>query len=539
MGKVIKFKGWLSIKTITIFQTSDMHGYIFPTSYMTRNENQPFGLLKATNNYNKEKAGLAEDSSILISNGDTIQGSPFAHYLHSKYNSAGRLTNLFNRVGYDAGIPGNHEFNYGQEYVKEGYEHLELPILCANILNEQGEPFFGKAYEIFERSDIKIAVLGLTTQYIPHWEHPDHIIGLTFKSAVETAKEYVPMLSEMADVVVVSYHGGFEVDLDTLEPIDVNEGENEGYALIKEVEGIDVLLTGHQHNVISRVIDGVAVLMPGDKCRYLGKITLQFNKYDGEDSWTLVDAKPELIPTKVEDELLQEEAEYLAPLNNAVEDWLDEPVGKVHGDMLIRNVEEARIADHPYVEFIHRVQNYFGQTEISATSLFNNDAKGFPENVTIRNILNNYPFPNTLAVVKLTGAEIKAALELSAEFFMLDETGKIEMSPEWLYPKPKLYNYDMYEGIEYVVDVSKPVGERIVKLHYHHAPINLEEEFEVTLNQYRAIGGGDYTMFDSSKIVREVNIEMNMLIAKYFEIFKGVEATCNHNFRVVNGAEYY
>ncbi|WP_255377089.1 metallophosphoesterase [Aerococcus sp. 1KP-2016] len=125
MGKVIKFKGWLSIKTITIFQTSDMHGYIFPTSYMTRNENQPFGLLKATNNYNKEKAGLAEDSSILISNGDTIQGSPFAHYLHSKYNSAGRLTNLFNRVGYDAGIPGNHEFNYGQEYVKEGYEHLE------------------------------------------------------------------------------------------------------------------------------------------------------------------------------------------------------------------------------------------------------------------------------------------------------------------------------------------------------------------------------------------------------------------------------
>jgi len=538
MGKVIKFKGWLSIKTITIFETSDMHGYIFPTSYMSRNENKPFGWLKVANNYINEKAALPEDSTILLSNGDAIQGSPLAHYLHTKMQSASEIAGLFNRLGYSAAIPGNHEFNYGQEYVKEGYKQINGPVLCANILDENGEPAFGPAYKIFERSGVKIAVLGLTTQYIPHWEHPDNIKGLTFKSAVETAKEYVPMLSEQADAVVVAYHGGFERDLDTLEMTDINEGENEGYALIKEVEGIDVLLTGHQHNVISRMIDGVAVLMPGDKGRYLGKVSLQFNKYDGDDAWTLVDAQPELIETTEETGVL-DDIDDLEALNDAIEDWLDEPVGKVHGDMTIDDVEQARINEHPYVEFINRVQNYFGQTEIAGTSLFNNDAKGFPEDVTIRNILNNYPFPNSLAVVKLTGAEIKAALEQSAEFFMLDEAGNIIMSPSWMYPKPKLYNYDMYEGIEYVVDVSRPKGERIVKLHFHHAPMDLEAEFEVTLNQYRAIGGGDYHMFDKSKIIREVNFEMNHLIARYMQIFKGVEATCNNNFRVVNGSEYY
>ncbi|MGH2067498.1 5'-nucleotidase C-terminal domain-containing protein, partial [Aerococcus sp. L_4] len=182
-----------------------------------------------------------------------------------------------------------------------------------------------------------------------------------------------------------------------------------------------------------------------------------------------------------------------------------------------------RIHDHPYVEFVHRVQNYYGQTEISAAALFNNDAKGFPNAVTVRDVLNNYPFPNTLAVVKITGAELKAAIEQSAEFFILNEDQEIVMSKDWLYPKPKPYNYDMYEGIDYIIDVSKPIGQRVTKLNYHGQPLDLEAEFEVTLNQYRAIGGGDYHMFDSSKIVREVNMEMNQLIPHYLETHQEIK----------------
>jgi len=187
---------------VTIFQTSDIHGYLYPTNYLTREENQPFGLVKVVENYLREKDRLIEGSSILISTGDTIQGSPLTHYLQKRLNSAEAIVDTMNYLGYDMGVPGNHEFNYGQDYLLHSYKNAQFPILCANILNENGEPYFGKPYKIVERNGIKIAVLGLTTQYIPHWEHPDHIVGLQFKSAVEMAKVYMPMLSDLADVVV-------------------------------------------------------------------------------------------------------------------------------------------------------------------------------------------------------------------------------------------------------------------------------------------------------------------------------------------------
>ncbi|MCI6735704.1 MAG: bifunctional metallophosphatase/5'-nucleotidase [Aerococcus urinaeequi] len=522
---------------MTIFQTSDIHGYLYPTNYLTREENQPFGLVKVVENYLREKDRLIEGSSILISTGDTIQGSPLTHYLQKRLNSAEAIVDTMNYLGYDMGVPGNHEFNYGQDYLLHSYKNAQFPILCANILNENGEPYFGKPYKIVERNGIKIAVLGLTTQYIPHWEHPDHIVGLQFKSAVEMAKVYMPMLSDLADVVVVAYHGGFECDLDTLEPVEQGAGENEGYALTHEVPGIDILLTGHQHNEMAQIVNGVAVVMPGDKGRALGKVTLTLNQYEGDNHWTLIDAVRELITTTVDTPIQKDMAKRLADLQADVEDWLDKPMGTISGNMRIDDVDLARIEGHPYIELMHRVQNYFGQTEITAGALFDNYAKGFPETVTVRDILNSYPFPNTLAVVKIAGAELKAAIEQSAEFFILDEDREIIMSKDWQDPTPKPYNYDMYEGIEYVIDVSQPIGQRVVKLNYHGEPLDLQAEFEVTLNQFRAIGGGGYHMFDSSKIIREVNLEMNELIAKYLEDHETIHATCNHNFQVVNGDE--
>lgn len=525
------------IKKVTIFQTSDIHGYIFPTSYLAREENQAYGLLKVYENYLQEKAFLADNSSLLISTGDTIQGSALTHYLQKQSHSARAIIDNMNHMGYDMEVPGNHEFNYGKDYVLKAYQHADFPILCANILDETGQPIFGQPYKIFERAGIKIAVLGLTTQYIPHWEHPMHITGLQFRSAVETAKEYVPLLNNLADVVVVAYHGGFERDFDSLEMVEQGVGENEGYALTCEVPGIDVLLTGHQHNEIARMVNGVAVVMPGDKGQFLAKVTLELNQDVGHNHWTLTDVVPELIPITIDTPVQKEAAKRLSDLQEEVETWLDKPLGKIAGDMQIDNIDIARMHDHPYVEFIHRVQNYFGQTEISAVALFNNQAKGFPHFVTIRDVLTNYPFPNTLAVVEITGAELKEALEQSATFFRLNADQEIVMSKDWLTPKPKPYNYDMYEGIDYTIDVAKPIGQRVTKLNYHGAPLNLEATYEVTLNQYRAVGGGDYPMFDASKIIREVNIEVNELISAYLESHQEIYAACNHNFQVINGNE--
>ncbi|EXJ22943.1 2',3'-cyclic-nucleotide 2'-phosphodiesterase [Alkalibacterium sp. AK22] len=513
---------------VTLYETSDIHGYLYPTDYQSREQGAAFGLFKIASLLERDKAKTG-GHSLVIENGDLIQGSPFTHYIVKEKQSAESVMEAVNAIDYDAGVLGNHEFNYGMDYLESAVQAAAHPILCANILNEQGEPAFGEAYKIFEKEGIKIAVLGLTTPYIPNWEHPENYEGLTFKTAVETAQSYVPDLKEQADVVVISYHGGFEKDLETGEETEIQTGENEGYALLKEVEGIDVLLTGHQHRVIAQKVGSTAVVMPGDKGRYLGKVTLDFEHIDG--TYHLKDSYPELLSAAdaPADEKLKES---LQNINEEVEQWLDQPIGHVAGDMTIFDAEQARRKEHPYVEFVHRVQMHYAECDISGTALFNNQAKGFEKVVTMRDVVLNYIYPNTLAVLKVSGSDLKAALERSATYFDLDQDGEITVNPTFLHPKPQMYNYDMYEGIDYTIDVSRPQGQRITELLYKGESIQPEDSLEIVINQYRAVGGGDYSMFDASKIIREVTIPMNELMGDFFSQFSPIEAQVNYNFKV-------
>src|SRR5699024_11171422 len=124
-------------------------------------------------------------------------------------------------------------------------------ILCANILDSNGDPEYGQPYRILEKDGIKIGVLGLTTQAVYKWEKATNISGLQFESAYIAAKKYVPIIREQADIVVVCYHGGFERDLTTGKPNDIHVGENEAYHILEPIPGIDALVTGHQHRQLA------------------------------------------------------------------------------------------------------------------------------------------------------------------------------------------------------------------------------------------------------------------------------------------------
>lgn len=515
---------------LTIFETSDIHGYLYPSDYQERNQQLDFGLFKVASKLKEEKKKL-DGPFIQIDNGDFIQGSPLSYYTVKEKKSAKDLMEALDMLQVDAGMIGNHEFNYGLTYLMSAIETSKHPILAANILNEEGKPAFGKGYTILEKEGVKIAILGLTTQYIPHWEHPENYKGLTFQSAVECAKEYVPKLRKEADVVVVSYHGGFERDLDTGEPTETLTGENEGYAILQETEGIDVLLTGHQHREIAQKINGVPVVQPGHKGAKIGKVTLTIEK--SGNGYTITDSNAELL--SVED--MQPDAEMCAhfdSLNEEVEEWLDQPMGRVEGDMTIKDVHEARLKEHPYVEFIQKVQMHFSDTDISGTALFTNNVKGFQEKVTMRDVVTNYIYPNTLAVVSVSGADLKAALEQSAEYFIETVDGEIGVNPDFVNPKPKQYNYDMYEGIDYTIDVAQPIGERITSFTYKGKDVRPDDTLEVVINQYRAVGGGDFAMFDASKIIREVTVSVTELIGDYFKENPVIQAETNQNFTVIN-----
>lgn len=284
--------------------------------------------------------------------------------------------------------------------------------------------------------------MGLTTAYIPYWEDPDHIKGLQFKRVLATAKRYVSELRKKADVVIVVYHGGFERDLKTGNETEALRGENVGYELLKTIKGIDALVTAHQHRLLATKLFGVPIVQAGHRGAAVGKITL---KLDPSKASMVVGSKAELILTgkKTIHKKLQS---VMADVESDTQTWLDQPLGIVKGDMRITDPFKARLEESAFIEFIQKVQMAATNTSISATALFNDEATGFDDKITMREVVTNYVYPNSLAVLRVSGADIRAALEVSAKYFMLDDANQMTINPRYLSPKKRHYNYDMYEG---------------------------------------------------------------------------------------------
>jgi 2',3'-cyclic-nucleotide 2'-phosphodiesterase/3'-nucleotidase len=518
---------------IVILETSDIHGNVLPINYGT-NKKAEQGLAKVATLIKKERE--KNPSAILIDNGDVIQGTPLTYH-HARFQShePNPMIQILNELEYDAGVIGNHEFNYGLELLNKAVDEATYPWLSANIVDEETEkPYFGKPYIIKTVSDgLRIGILGLTTPYIPNWEKKEHIKGLRFVDAAETAKKWVHFLREQekVDLVVVAYHGGFERDLDTGEPTETLTGENQGYQICMEVPGIDVLLTGHQHRQIAGTsINGVTILQPGSNGFTLGKVTVKMEKTD--KGYRVKDKQSELLSVNgVEPD--QQVIRLAEPYEQKVQQWLDQPIGRIEGDMTVTDPMEIRLKDNPLIEFINRVQMDAAGVDISNTALFSNQSPGFPSNVTMRSVVANYIYPNTLVVLRVAGKVIKEALEKSASYFERLDDGSIRVSDEFTTPKPQHYNYDMWEGIEYIIDLRKPVGKRVTRLDYKGKPLGRDQQVDVVMNHYRAGGGGDYLMYKNQPVVKDIPIDVSELIANYFLEHKVVEAVVDENWKVV------
>ncbi|AWC33224.1 2', 3'-cyclic nucleotide 2'-phosphodiesterase [Bacillus cytotoxicus] len=518
---------------VNILLTSDIHGTVYPLHYRN-NESAEIGLAKIATRIQQERS--QHKHVIVIDNGDFIQGTPFTyHYATYESDKDNPMTILANYIHYDAAIIGNHEFNYGMDILNKAVSHANMPYLCANILDKRTKkPYFGKPYLIKHiEPNIKIAILGVTTHYIPNWEQPHHIQDLQFEDALETTKKWVSFIykHEAPDVLVVAYHGGFERDLQSSAPTETLTGENQGFAMCHEIEGIDILLTGHQHRFIeNETINGVTVLQPGCNGHSLGKVQIELEQNNSR--WTIKTCRSELLSVEdvpADHTLLSLVSDY----EERTQKWLDQPIGTIVGDMKVHDPMQVRLQDHPFIEFINKVQMDVAEVDISCTSLFHNASPGFPNEITMRDIVSNYIYPNTLKVIRITGQNILEALERSAEYFSLNETGEIVVTPAYIKPKPQHYNYDMWEGISYILNISKPVGERVVSLHYKGKPLSLTDEYDVVMNNYRASGGGNYFMYQNKPVIKDIPIDMSEIIANYILKRKVVEATLNQNWTVI------
>lgn len=291
---------------ITILATSDVHGYLPQVA------NGASGLMAIPSIYKDQHADL------LIDNGDYLIGSPLSTFYNVNY-AVSPLINIANRLGYDVMIPGNHDFDYGLDFLQRQVSAFDGAYVCANALDEQGKPLF-KPYHIINRKGVRIGVIGLITGAMPQIESYDAIKDVRFESPLRSMLNWLPIVQQQSDIVIVSYHGGIECDMNTGQPTQYDTGEDQAYRIITEYgKAIDGLICGHQHRLNCGISRTTPFVQPGYRGDYVGRLCYRVQQ------GTIFKEEGELIDTKTQTEsspTIPNILEYYHWLQTAVDDEL-------------------------------------------------------------------------------------------------------------------------------------------------------------------------------------------------------------------------
>ena len=498
---------------LAIYQTSDLHGYVYPTNYV---KDQKLGIFKIGSYIlNDEKK---YDASLKVDCGDLIQGSALAHYLSKEKLHTNPILEGLEFIGYDAYVIGNHEFNYGLDYLNNSYKLVEDKIINANI---EGLNLKTKPYKIFDFDGFKIACIGLTTSFIPNWEHEKNITNLEFLDPVCMYGKYEKELKEKADYIIVCYHGGFEKSLDgSNTPTEKLTKENQGSELLEKYDSIDIVLSGHQHRAFITKINGVICSQPLHNGQKFSKIILDTETK--ETTYELVDV------SLLNDEINKALEKIFTNVDVNLKDYLDKEIGEFDKDILMDDIFQARLNGHPFINFLHQVQLEASGADFSVLSLFDT-AIGFKKNVSIRDVLINYPYPNTLMVLKVKGSKLKEAVEKAATYFVVDN-GKVKISDGFLIPKVQNYNYDTFAGFDYKIDLSRNFNDRVIYMKKNGKDIDLDNYYNVVMNNYRATNTSIYPSYEGAKLIKEINVDISELIINYFLKNKNIKAIEKSNY---------
>ena len=500
---------------LAIYQTTDLHGYVYPTNYVNE---QNLGILKI-GSYIK-KVELNYDKSLKIDCGDLIQGSPYTHYLSKNEMVTNPIIDGLETIGYDAYVFGNHEFNYGLNYLNKSYEPISDKVINANI---QGLKFETKPYKIFDFDGFKIGCIGFTTSFIPNWEQECNIKGLNFENPVEMYGKYEAELKEQCDYIIVCYHGGFEKSLeDNATPTEALTKENQGSELLEKFDSIDMVLSGHQHRSFITKINGVICSQPLNNGQNFTKIVLDTETKEAE--YELVQVKD--LDIEIDKDLQN----IFQNVEDKLQVYLDQEIGEFEKDILVNDLFDARLKGHPFINFLHEVHLDSGKSDFSALSMFDSTI-GFKKIVSIRDVLINYPYPNTLKVLRVKGENIKKAMEKSASYFV-KEGDNVKVSDDFLKPKVQHYNYDTFGGMNYEIDVNKEVGNRITSIKKDGKEIDLDKKYTIVMNNYRATNTSVYPSYENAEVVSEINVDISELIIDYINNKKYINVIDDSNYNV-------
>lgn len=503
------------MKNLKIYFTSDMHGFVYPTDYADNNK-KPIGMLNVINSFTKD------DNTLIIDGGDTIQGSPFTTFLTNEEFTKHPIAEVMNAGKYDYVTLGNHDFNYGYENLQKYLDNLEGKCLCANVEDTTNKlPIL--PYDIKTMGNgLKVGIIGFTTDFINVWEKPHNIDKFNINDTFSSVKKVYDEVKGSVNILLGVYHGGFEKDLDSHKALSETK-ENLAFKICEELD-FDILLTGHQHMAIKgqKLFNTYIVQTPQNGQKYI-ELNLEYNNKIVNINSEL--KTPEINPNEHCLKLLQ-------PIEDKVQVWLDSPVGHLDIDLNPSNHIDMALNGSTLANFINTIQLEVSEADIACTS-FANSIKGFNKDVTVRDIVSTYIYPNTLVVLEVTGEVLKKALNRCGEYFAYDGN-EVKVSDAFLKPKVEHYNYDYYSNIDYGYKLNKDGNNTLEYVKFNNKDIKDDDKLTLVMNNYRASGAGGYEFFTECPVVKEVQIEMTEIIIDYFNKHKNVTVdkkkyiTCNY-----------
>ncbi len=579
---------------LRILETTDLHMNLLSYDYYQDKGTDQYGLDRTISLI---KAARAEaPNSLLLDNGDLLQGNPMGDYVAKikplKEGEIHPAYRVMNQMDYDAANIGNHEFNYGLDFLRRALKGAAFPYVNANIYVDDADKDGEKAkhaftpYVLLDRKlvdakgnahSITIGVIGFAPPQILQWDKT-HLEGkVVVRDVVETARKYVPLMrAQGAQLVIAVPHAGFERD-----PV-ARFSEN-AVGMLTEVAGIDAVLFGHAHaefpskafadypkvNLERGTINGVAAVMPGRWGDHLGVIDFTLDNTSG--SWKVVDSKATIRP--IFDKASRKSVAAADPMvTQTIGDVQSATLEYVRNKVAVSSAPIysyfAQVADDPSVQIVANAQiayvkramqgtDYEKYPVLSAAAPFKTGGRQGWEYYTdipagplaIKNVADLYVYPNSLKAMLLTGAEVKEWIEMSAgQFNQIDPKGAALQSV--LNDSFRSFNFDTLDGVSYKIDVTQPArydsngklvapdAHRITHLLYQGKPVQPDAKFLVATNNYRAYGGGNFPGLNASKVVLEAPDENRQVLIEYLRMMdtlsanKQVNPSADGNWRI-------
>ncbi len=417
------------------------------------------------------------DRLVLLDNGDNLQGTVFQYFSNHDASRPNITAQFLDFFPYDVAGVGNHDIEAGRQVFDRVYGETKVPVVCANVIDEAtGKPYF-KPYVVLERAGYKIAVLGLLTPYVVTWVPERLRPGLRFETIEESAKKWVQIIrdKENPDLLVGLFHSGW--DSEPLSDADAAQlgRENATKWVAENIPGFDLVFCGHDHKhrtdiLINNDGDTVGVLDGGCHAQGLALATVTMQK--GKKAYS----KIEWVETsqQVPDTAFQA---MVQPYLDSVEAYQSRQVAQLPVDI---HSDDAYNGPCLWVDAMHRcqldvVRREGVRADISIAAPLGSGKNLKAGMLTVKDFFTWYPYENSLAVLSMTGEEVRRFLE-----YAFDQ-------------KDPIYNFDSGAGLLYEVDESKPNGERVrIKSMADGTPFSADSVYHVVMNTYRSMGGGNH-----------------------------------------------